>query len=670
MKDDHDLGQSQPSSVIMYVDFVTSSGPGQPAQATATELIDKERQLLVQASGKFGGRGSRLTSDREAEVGLKGWLRGTAPKERAMRQSSYTLLEFKSPLEAVRCAVEFQRALQKHNRAVPRDLELHVGVGIHTGEFEIKGEEVIGEALGIVSRIWHLGGPGGVCITSDVEKQIHNSLEEPTVNLGARLEGIANHLDVYMLDLTGKRAEKQAEELSRTRVAVLPFVSISSDPQDEFFADGLTEELIDRLAQVRELEVIARTSVMVFKKKEKRVADIGRELKAGSLVEGSVRKAGNKIRVTAQLVDANTEGHLWSSRYDKDLEDIFAVQGDIARQVVEALRVTLLPNEKKVIQKEATKNMRAYEFYLKGHFHWNERTETSVRKGIEYLKKAIEEDPDFAAAYSDLADCYVMATDYAMMKGEEARSFVNEYARMALERDPTLSQPHAALAAMHERNYDWADAEREFKLAIELNPNNVMAHHWYALDCYFRGKTELALREWDKARQLDPLSLVVNSAYGTGLALSGREQEGIAMLRGVLEIDESFPVSHRNLGFAYVSAGNIEEAAKEAATLEALESGIGYKGHAGWIFAKAGRREDAHRILAELQERSRAQYVDPAVIAMIHAGLGNAAEAFEWLNSAVENKSAGVPYVTFAPAFDTLRSDPRYKRIMNKAGLE
>ena len=478
--------------------------------------------------------------------------------------------------------------------------------------------------------------------------------------------------------LTGPRT-KQSEtkpipesptSLDKRRIAVLPFVSMSADPQDEFFADGLTEELIDRLCQAQELEVIARTSVMVFKKKEKKAADIGRELMAGALVEGSVRKAGNKIRVTAQLIDANTEAHLWSSRYDRDLEDIFAVQSSIARQVAEALTVKLLPDERKAIEKKATGSMQAYTLYLKGRYYWNERTENSVKRGIEYLKLALEEDPNFANAYSDLADCYVIMADYGMIEGKEAYSLVSKYAGAALERDAKLSQPHAALGITFERNFKWADSELEFQRAIELNPNNSTAHHWYALNVWFRNRVEQAIREWRRAKDLDPLSLIISCALGTALAFARQEQEGFDMLKQAIEINDRFPVLHRNIAFCYIKSGRMLEAATEADRLVALDAGLGYNAHAAWVYAKAGRKKDALQILDQLVTKMNQHYVDPAIIAMIYASLGDETRTFEWLETAVAKRSSGLAYVNMLPAFDAMRDNPRFKGMMQSVGLQ
>ncbi len=457
--------------------------------------------------------------------------------------------------------------------------------------------------------------------------------------------------------------------LDQHRIAVLPFVSMSTDPQDEFFADGLTEELIDRLCQARDLEVIARTSVMTYKKSQKKAAEIGRELSAGALVEGSVRKAGNKIRVTAQLVNANTEAHVWSSKYDKELEDIFAVQSDIAQQVTDSLRIQLLPSEKKAIEKKATDNMNAYTMYLKGRYYWNERTEASVKRAIEYLKKAIEQDPGFAPAYSDLADCYVIMQDYSVMDAREASSLISKYATKALELDPGLSQPHASIAIIRERSYKWAEANRELERAIELNPNNATAHHWYALNLYFRGKDQEAIREWEKAKELDPLSATVIVVLAHALVRVGREKEGLEMMRDAMEINNEFPLAIRVLCAIYLRVGKLTEAAEEARRLLSLNAGLNYEANAASILAITGHKDEATRILEKLLKEAKTRYVDPSIIAMIYAGLGDEPRALEWLEQGIRETSAGVPYATILPVFDKIRNNPRFKKDMQAIGL-
>jgi len=606
------------------------------------------------------------------KIGLKGWLAGPRAGSSAENDRvGENVAEFDNARDAIRCAVALQKAVREHNKAVTAKKEFGARVGVHLGEVVSSAEGVLGEGINVASQLSLLAETGGILVSKSVRDLVHDKLDYSLHFIGKRgLKHLEAPLEVYRVVLPWEKTTPMEERLETRRIAVLPFVSISPDPQDDYFADGLTEELIDRLCQIQDLDVIARTSVMVFKGEKKKAAEIGRELRVGSLVEGSVRKADSRIRVTAQLIDANTEGHLWSSSYDKNLEDIFAVQSDISQQVAEALKLRLLPHETKAIEKKPTDNVLAYSLYLKGHYYRNERTENGVKRGIEYLNKAIAEDPSFAEAYSDLADCYTVMADYGMIKPEEAISHISKYVTKALELDPGLSQPHAAIAATHERNFRWAEAEKEFKRALELNPSNTTARHWYALDCFFKGRREDAIREWRRARELDPLSQVILTNLGYALGRSGRTQEALEVLKEALEIDNSFPLARLALATVYAMAGMRDEGAREARKVESQETDPFYKAGAATTLAKTGFKEEATKILNSLVRGSDKRYVDPTAIAEIYAELGDDDRAFQWLESAEENKAAAIISIKDSMAFERLANDPRFQRILRKIGLE
>jgi adenylate cyclase len=463
--------------------------------------------------------------------------------------------------------------------------------------------------------------------------------------------------------------ETSGMALDAKRVAVLPFTNISPDPEDEYFADGMTEELIDRLSQVKELKIIARTSVMGYKKKEKKAHEIGIELGVGTLVEGSVRKSANRVRVTVQLIAATTEEHLWSSRYDKDLNDIFAIQSEIAENVTKELRVHLVDSERRILEARPTENTEAYTLYLKGRYYWNERTKPSVEKGLGYLRKAIQLDPGFALAYSDLADAYVIMADYGMIPAAEALAMVLENATRALQIDPNLSQPHAALAFVHERSFRWTDSEMALQSAITLNPNNVTARHWHALHLFMQGKDEQAIAEWRRAKELDPLSLIVSSNLGFALIKAGQYEEGLATLRGVVEMNDAYVVGHHNLAWGYLLAGMKAEAVEEAKKLVSIEDRAEYTAVLAIMYAAAGRTQESNMILNRLLNGEETQFVDPFVVAQVYASLGDQASALSWLEKAVSEKSARVAYVKSSPSFEAFRNNPRFVAVLKQVGL-
>jgi adenylate cyclase len=461
---------------------------------------------------------------------------------------------------------------------------------------------------------------------------------------------------------------QQAHVLDKYRVAVLPLKSMSPDANDEYFADGMTEELITVLSGVSELTVIARSSVMQYKDSPKRVTDVGRELSIGTVIEGSVRKASNKVRITVQMIDATTEGHIWAQNFDRQLDDIFAVQSEIAEKVADALKVKLLDSTKRRLERRPTENTEAYMLYLKGRLYWNERTKASIEKGIAYLQKALQADPNLALAYSDLADAHIVLAGTGLVPPSEVDVRVREYATRALEIDPSLSQPHAALAGVHERNFRWAEAEDEYKLAIKLNPNNATARHWYALDLSFR-HNENAMQEWRKAKELDPLSPIIGAAFGYFLVWSGHKEEGLEMLRSVTEMNDDFVGVHRTLAWAYIVAEMNAEAAVEAKKLEELSTESTYLGAAACAYASAGRREKAVAIMNRLLKEMDTHYIDPSNIAMINAALHDESKALEWLERAVDEKSGGALYTRVVPMFDFLRDNPRFKEISRKMGF-
>lgn len=633
-------------AAIMFTDLVGFTTLSQKNESLALSVLNEHRKLLRPWFKKHGGREVKTIGD------------------------SF-LVDFSSALSAVRCAYEIQKTAREFNSSLPEERRILLRIGVHLGDIVDAQGDISGDAVNIASRIESLAESGGVSLTRQVYDQIQNKFELPLRSLGAKpLKNLRAPMEVFKVVMPWEEAiMEEAVELDIHRVAVLPLKNMSPDPNDGYFADGMTEELITALSGVSGLTVIARTSIMQYKDSNKRVADIGRELKTGTVIEGSLRKAANKVRITVQMIDAATEGHLWAQNYDRQMDDIFAIQSEIAEKVSDALKVKLIDSTRHRLESRPTENTEAYMLYLKGRYYWNERTRPSIEKGIAYLHKALEADPNLALAYSDLADAYSIMADHGMMPTTEAQAKVREYAAKALEMDPRLSQPHAALATIHERNFRWADAENEYKLAIKLNPNNATAHHWYAIHLYVR-KNENALREWRKAKELDPLSLIIGAAFGYYLVWSGHQREGFEMLRSVIEMNDGFVTGHAQLAFAYIFSGMKAEAAVEAKKIVGLTTEPGYEAIAAGAYAESGLKEEALAILNKLLRESNTRYVDPSSIAMIWAASRDVANALEWLEKAVKGKSAGVPYISVNPMFDFLRDDPRFREISKKIGLE
>jgi len=632
-------------AAIMFTDLVGFTTLSQKNESLALSVLDEQRKLLRPVFNKHGGREVKTIGD------------------------SF-LVDFSSALSAVRCAYEIQKTTREFNSSLPEERRVLLRIGVHLGDIVDAQGDISGDAVNIASRIESLAESGGVCLTRQVYDPIQNKFELPLRSLGAKpLKNLRAPTEVFKMVMPWEGGIMEvAVELDSRRVAVLPLKNMSPDPNDGYFADGMTEELITALSGVSGLTIIARTSIMQYKDSPKRVADIGKELRTGTVIEGSVRKAANKVRITVQMIDATTEGHLWAQNYDRQMDDIFAIQSEIAEKVAEALKIKLIDSTKRRLEKAPTENTEAYMLYLKGRYYWNERTRPSIEKGIAYLQKALQADPGLALAYSDLANAYVLMADYGLMQTSEAHAKVRENALRALEIDPNLSQPHAALAAVHERSFRWADAENEYKLAIKLNPNNATAHHWYALDLSFK-RDEKALQEWRKAKELDPLSLIIGAAFGYFLVWQGHKEEGLEMLRTVVEMNDGFVAGHRNLAFAYIVAKMSPDAAVEAKKIVELSTEATYTATAACAYAMAGLKEEAVAILDKLLKESDTHYIDPSSIAMIYASLQDEANSLEWLKKAVNEKSAGIPYTRVFPMFEFLRDNPRFREILNKTGL-
>ena len=633
-------------AAIMFTDLVGFTLLSQRNESLALSVLNEQRELLHPIFNKHGGREVKTIGDA-------------------------FLVDFASALQAVKCAYDIQKTTREFNNSLPEERRVHLRIGVHLGDIVESQGDISGDAVNVASRIESVADSGGVCLTRQVYDQVENKFELPLRSLGAKsLKNLRAPMEVFKMVMPWEEAMmEETVELDSHRVAVLPLKNMSPDPNDEYFADGMTEELITTLSGVRDLTVIARTSVMQYKISPKRVVEVGKELKTGTVIEGSVRKAANKIRITVQMIDAATEGHLWAQNYDRQMDDIFAIQTEIAEKVTDALKVKLVGSTRRRLESRPTENTEAYMLYLKGRFYWNERTRSSIEKGIAYLHKALQADPNLALAYSDLADAYSIMVDHGLMPMPEAQAKVREYATKALEMDPRLSQPHAALATIHERNFRWADAEKEYKQAIILNPNNATAHHWYAIYLYFK-KNENAMYEWRKAKELDPLSPIIGAAFGCYLVWSGHQQEGLEMLRSVTEMNDEFVTGHAQLAFAYTLVGMKADAAAEAKKILSLSTEANYAAIAAGVNAMAGLNEEAVEILDKLLKEIDTHYIDPSSVAMIYAALRDDTKALEWLEKAVNDKSAGVPYISVNPMFDPLRDNPRFREISKRIGLK
>ena len=456
-------------------------------------------------------------------------------------------------------------------------------------------------------------------------------------------------------------------------LAVLPLENISGDKEQEYFADGMTDALIAELGQIGSLRVISRTSVMRFKgaRPQGGLEEIARQLKVDALIEGSVLRSGDRVRVTAQLIGAVPERHLWARSYERDLRDVLSLQGEIARSIADEVRAKLTPDVQARLTRARPVNPEAYQAYLRGRYYWNRRTADALKKAVEYLQEASEKDPGYALAYAGLSDSYALLAPYSGLPPKEAFTKAEAAAMKALEIDEQLAEAHASLAFVQQSyELNWLGAEREFKRAIELNPNYATAHHWYALYLVCLGRIEEAKVEIQRALQLDPLSLVINSAAGRVLYLARQYDQAIEQYRKTLEMDQNFFPPLREIGMPYEQKGQYREAITAFQKARAMAPDDMYV--AGWLghaYAISGNRAEAQRLLDKLQERSQKRYVPAYSRSVIFTGLGNKDQAFEWAQKAYEEREEWLGYLKVEPAFDPLRSDPRFQDLLRRMNL-
>jgi serine/threonine-protein kinase len=454
-------------------------------------------------------------------------------------------------------------------------------------------------------------------------------------------------------------------------IAVLPFVNSSPDPENEYFSDGITDELITALTKVEGLRVASRTSVFALKNVQEDVRAIGARLDVSAVLEGTVRKAGNRLRITVQLTDVAAGRALWSERYDREIADVFAIQDEIAGTIVRTLRSTLLGELGDPTPVRYTANVRAYSLYLKGRFWWNRRSQAAIKEGIRFFEQAIEEDPGYALAYSGLSDSYALDLDYRGAPVVEGMERAKAEARKAIALDETLAEAHTSLAwVTFIYDWDWVAAEREFNRAIELNPRYSTARQWHAWYLVAMGRFDDALAEGRAAIELDPLSVSIRRSMGW-LQYYARDFEGaLENLRRALMMNPTSEETHRLLGLVYAQQGRYDEAAasfKEAVANSESDM-LSYAG-LGQVAALRGRTDEARAIIRELEERQRTRYVSPVATAMIQLALGEDDASFDLLEKAYQDRRGWLAYLRVEPIFDCLRSDPRFVRLLERMRL-
>jgi serine/threonine protein kinase/Flp pilus assembly protein TadD len=456
------------------------------------------------------------------------------------------------------------------------------------------------------------------------------------------------------------------------RLAVLPLENISRDPTDEFFVDGLTEELISRLSKLHRLTVIARTSVMNYKDSDRDLAGVANELRVGTVLEGSVRRAGGRLRISMKLVDVATQGPLWSQEYDRELKDIFAIQTEVAQHVATALNIEFQVADRRRLAEHSTQNLQAYELYMRGVHFFNKRTAADINRAIDLFKEAVSIDGDYALAYAGLGASYSVLPFYAGLSSKELLQQAEEAAAKALELDETVAEAHAVRGAVeHLYHWDWKRAEVEYQRALELNPSYATARMWYCNLLMGSGRLHEALAQIERAQEADPLSLVVAADVGVALIMLGRYEEGVDQLRKAIERNPRFPMTHFHLAWAYGLMGRHDKAVEEALEVRAIVGRNSHFGlaHLGHAYARAGRRSEALATLTELETLGQGSSLSYDM-AIVHLGLGDRDSFFKLMQQALDNRTFQSLLLGVDPQFKDLRTDPRYLELLKRIGLD
>jgi TolB-like protein/DNA-binding winged helix-turn-helix (wHTH) protein/Flp pilus assembly protein TadD len=510
----------------------------------------------------------------------------------------------------------------------------------------------------------------------DTTKPVTEANRNPSVDkrlglqLGWKITGLT--LVVVLVVLTSWMLYPRRGPSPEIRsLAVLPLESLSIDASQDYFADGMTDELITDLSQISALRVISRTSVMPYKRVRRPLPDIARELNVDAVVEGTVLRSGNRVRITAQLIQVPAERHLWAQSYEGDVGDALTLQSQVAQTIADQIRVKLNPREQAALKNKKAVDPGAYEAYLKGRYFWNKRTAKGLKTAVAYFHQAIEQDPNYAPAYSGLADSYALLGDwqYAVMTPKEAFPKAKAAAIKALELDSTLGEAHNSLAFILD-GFDWdlSAGGKEFRRAIELNPGYATAHHWYAWHLSLLGRFDEAIAEMRTAESLDPLSLIVNADLAELLVLAHSYDESIQQSHKTIEMDPKFALAHNQLAQAYLQKHMYDDAIAELQKAVQLSpDSPAFIANLARAYVASGKRSEAVKLLSDLKKRSTPGYSNAAEIAVIYASLGDTDQAMSWLEKGYEERFN--PGVLLRPGFDPLRSDRRFQDLLRRIGL-
>ncbi len=672
------MSQTRQLAAIMFTDIVGYTTMMQQNEQMAVEVIKHYNATLEKWVHHFNGRVLNFYGDGN-------------------------LCSFSSATDAVNCSIEVQKELRSEP-VVP------LRIGLHIGEIFFEQEKALGDGVNVASRVQSLGQENTILISAEIHDKIKNNPSITTLSLGHfDFKNVSKPLEVFALTndglfvpqrkkIQGKLQQKNVRKrnifllislivlvfslsiiyrkyfsdnkttFSEKSIAVLPFTDMSKNKDQEYFSDGLTEDIITQLAKINSFKVISRTSVMQYKKNSKSLKEIGNELGVEVILEGSVQQSGDQIRITAQLINTLTDEHLWAESYDRSMKDIFKIQTDIAKQIANTLRAKLSPNEKQNIEKKYTENTEAYQLYLQGRYYWNKRSEESVRRGIDFFKNAIALDSNYALAYAGLGDSYLMLGVHGMVKPDESFPVANRYAEKALALDNTLAEAYATLIDINIHYYHDLDvAEINYQKAIEKNPFYASAYHWHSEVLILRKQFESALKESEAALKIDPYSLIINSQYGMHLRYAGKLSKAVDQLQKTLEYDSTFAFTHWQLGIAFFemkqfdkSLHSLQKAAEILPDFTSILAALGY------VQGVTGKIDEAKKIESRLLKAAQTKYVSAQDLALISLGVGKKEKALQYLEQAYIEKCPWMPFLGMNPFYRSLNGNPEFQVLLNK----
>src|SRR5881392_3381628 len=593
-------------------------------------------------------------------------------------------LVFRTNVEApALCALEISKELKNHP-------DLHLRMGIHSGPVNQitdlnEQANIAGAGINMAQRVMDCGDAGHILLSKRVADDLEQYPQWRSLLHELGECEVKHGLRISLLNLYGDEAgnpelpEKFRQAKAETApgaapaksVAVLPFVNMSADKNDEYLSDGMTEELINALAKVPGLRVPGRTSCFAFKGKNEDdiFRKVGEQLHVNSVLEGSVRKAGDKLRITAQLINVADGYHLWSEDYDGDVRDIFTFQSNVAQRVVEALQIKLGVEEKRALAKKPTENPEAHRLYLLGRYDFGKYSEAGWTSSIRYYEQALKLDPNYALAYCGLADTYAYMGG-VVMSSKEAVGKEKEFAQKALELDPELPEAHLSLACALGGAFDWRNAQIEFDRAIELNPNLAWAYEIYAWFLGGLGRLDEAIAKDKKAIELDPLNSFFQSALAYFLYHARRYDDAIVQIKKTLELDPASTLARHLLGCCLLWKGDTAGAIAEFQRSKIVVTGAWYQGLLGYAYAISGDRLKAEQMLRELEQMAKRQYVSTTAFADIHLGLGEKEKALDWLEKSYQDQESACWYLTVDPIYDSVRNEPRFQALLKKVRLD